>query len=759
VDSAVSSLRQPVLVAFVSVLLMVLVPYSSASSGLGWAGVSESEYTMGTSVQYSSDGALMVSGHKNSILITDASNENEIQQFLVDFPVESVEFTSDANFLIVGMESELPNTPATVVFELTSEGLYSRALHTENGKNVDAISVSHNDLYFATATEDGAIAEWHVNTGTGSNLLMNRSYPIIHNDHINCIDHSVDDVHLLSGSQDGSVILWDRSNQTRVTSWDTGMPITDCTFSPDGTKMTWISGGSLYIRNHDTTFSYSGQFDISEYSMQVEFDGNEENLCILVDTVTDVPRHLLFVNASALPIQVERTLYIPHQALSFAIHPTQNRIAVATNSEFVALYADEMMQESEIPSLIDTDQDNVPDQTDLDDDGDGILDLYDNICSSGNNCHLKPDPQYMRNVRIDIGGNDIVIRDTIHLDGRQSAFIRQLVSESIAEPSRVDQAEYDDYMFSMCSEYSPDEVKNRWASHLQLENTTFIPNTAQCKIDAGLYGTRQSDSGTRISITWTITGVSTLSLIAPYNMTLMSGIQLPSSSVAQMVHTFPIRIEISDASGMSYVEEIWNRRDADLLVEVVIPPEVEPSDIESIVEVVVEYWYVIFFAIVCLGSLAFTGIVRRSNRVDFSDLDVDESYDDDWEELVDDAAAWDEDMDIIPTKKRQPKPPAAVKKDLNRKPKPPAAVRADLEKVDEEQVSTRKVRKTVKQESKQASGTDVEFKHLIESDSKVRVNTNEVEDSDMDDALSFITSDSGSKSKKRRPVRRKKNSD
>ena len=96
----------------------------------------------------------MVSGHKNSILITDASNENEIQQFLVDFPVESVEFTSDANFLIVGMESELPNTPATVVFELTSEGLYSRALHTENGKNVDFKKYSR-----LLTEEDGVFVE------------------------------------------------------------------------------------------------------------------------------------------------------------------------------------------------------------------------------------------------------------------------------------------------------------------------------------------------------------------------------------------------------------------------------------------------------------------------------------------------------------------------------------------------------------------------------------------------------------------------
>ena len=115
----VSNLRlrqyRPGLTAIIAALVIILVPYSSATSGLGWAGAVESEYTMGTAVTYSPNGDLLASGHKNAVLISDPLTQEVFQEFLVDFPILSLEFTSNASHLIIGMESELPNTPGTVV--------------------------------------------------------------------------------------------------------------------------------------------------------------------------------------------------------------------------------------------------------------------------------------------------------------------------------------------------------------------------------------------------------------------------------------------------------------------------------------------------------------------------------------------------------------------------------------------------------------------------------------------------------------------
>ena len=108
---------RPTLVVGCVFFLLMTMPYASAYSGLAWAGVVDSEQNMGTTSTYSPDGDFLASGHKNSVVISNSITQVVEQQILVDFPVESIEFTSDSRYLIVGMESELPNTPAVVVFE------------------------------------------------------------------------------------------------------------------------------------------------------------------------------------------------------------------------------------------------------------------------------------------------------------------------------------------------------------------------------------------------------------------------------------------------------------------------------------------------------------------------------------------------------------------------------------------------------------------------------------------------------------------
>ena len=83
--------RRPIAAAIVMTAVMLFLPMSTAHSGLGWAGVAESEYTMGTTVSYSPNGDVLASGHKNSILISDAQTHESLQEILVDFPIETIE--------------------------------------------------------------------------------------------------------------------------------------------------------------------------------------------------------------------------------------------------------------------------------------------------------------------------------------------------------------------------------------------------------------------------------------------------------------------------------------------------------------------------------------------------------------------------------------------------------------------------------------------------------------------------------------------
>ena len=69
------------------------------------------------------------------------------------------------------------------------------------------------------------------------------------------------------------------------------------------------------------------------------------------------------------------------------------------------------------------------------------------------------------------------------------------------------------------------------------------------------------------------------------------------------------------------------------------------------------------------------------------------------------------------------------------------------------------LRKTSKKQEQKPVDDSVEFSHLIESDTSISDEPNADEDAEMQDALSFITSDAQEKTKKRRPVRRKKSTD
>ena len=736
----------------------------SATSGMAWAGVAQSEHDFGTAVAFSPNGDIVASAHESTIMISDAYSHVNIQSFYVDFFVEAIDFTSDAQFLVIGMESNLPNTPATVVYQLI-DGEYVRAKHTEDGENVDRISISPDDNTFATAIEDGGFVEWKMNTGSGSRLDIDRQYPNSHSGHITCLDHSMDGVHLLSGAEDGIVILWNRDSQSEVTRWETDAPISHCQFSHDGDIMSWISGGSLYLRNHDSTQSYYGQFDISSNASEISFSHDDTEVAIMVPIIEgDQSRRIDYISIDSIPISMSRTLYIPHNMQMFSLHPTDQTVAVATMSDLVVFYSDSVPTVTEIPSQIDTDQDNIPDDVDTDDDGDGILDQFDNICIAGNNCQLQPNQDTIRQIDISINGDEVIIVETIHLDAANSAHIRQLSAISISSNHRVDTEEFDHIEFAICNEYNGQEIETRWNTHLRINEYEFNPISIQCRIDSGLYGTNDNDVGTRISISWEITGRIMASVSAPYNVSIIAGIQTASSSIAQNVHSFPVNVEIEDVRGHTSEIEVWNRRDADIFVTIESPPVTDDGAIGSTINILSTYWYA--WTILGIGMLGLIGlaIVRRRNSIDFSDYDdsvADDIEDDDWEELVDEAAAWEEEMEEEYPQKRQPKPPAAVSRDIRGGPQPPGAVRRDIarQKREGSKPKMRKVKRTVKSSANEEPESNiVEFTHLLESTKSGDDDTPE-EDTEISDAITQITSENNDKTKRKRPVRRKKKKD
>ena len=734
----------------IAIFTMNIFTVVCANSGLAWAGASESEHGYGNTVQYSPNGDILASGHSSTVMISDAYTHENIQTLNVDFFVESVSFSNDARYLLVGMESILPDTPATVVFELNNNQ-YERRMHTEDGINVNEISVSHDDSTFATVTEDGNIIEWEINNGTGSSLNINRQYSSLHSGEITCLDHSTDGVHLLSGGQDGKIILWDRENRSLVDDWDNGSPVNDCKFSNDGTKISWIGGGSLIMRNNDLTHSYYGQYDISNDASQMSFTSDDDEVGLLVPKPDDNnQRRIDFVGIDTTPLIQSRTLLIAHKATSMSFHPTEQSIAISTTSSVVAYYSDSVPTELEIPIDIDSDQDNIPDVNDDDDDGDGIIDELDNICISQNECHLHPDLDYIRKYQINIDAKEVIIIESIHLDSIDSYHVRKLVSTSISDNSRVDNNEFLAFQESVCDEYNSSGFIVKWSNNILINDKPINPHTVQCSIDDGLLNTDDNDKRTRIKISWTVTSTMQNTVTTPYNVTIIAGMSNPTSTIAQNVHSFPITVEIYDVSGSSVTHDIWNRRDPNLNLDMDVYFEDE-SSIEKAYNILLEYWYVFAPLSIISVSMVVLFIIRRLNRISFDELEEDiEIPENEWQDIVDDAAAWDEIIDDE-TPRNQPKPPDAVLRDIRGKPSPPLAVKRDI--------STKKHKTkmtSVPKSNTKSKSESVEFMHLVTSSKKSNIDS---DDTEITDAIAFLTTDKSDVPKRKRPVRKKKSTD
>ena len=147
------------------------------------------------------------------------------------------------------------------------------------------------------------------------------------------------------------MVLWQRQDQTEVNRWENSHPITDCKFSNDGSIMTWMGGGSLYLRNHDSTQSYYGYFDISPNASQMSFTNDDLEIAILSsDVILPDFRRVDFIDYTTLPISTSRTLNIGHKAVMMSLHPSADELAIATLSNLVAFYSASTDSESEIVS-------------------------------------------------------------------------------------------------------------------------------------------------------------------------------------------------------------------------------------------------------------------------------------------------------------------------------------------------------------------------------------------------------------------------
>ncbi len=733
--------------------LMLLFIFSSvpAHANMTWIGAVDSNASIdsGGNVAYSNNGAILVSAHQDELYFYNpVTNDLLPYTITVDYPIHSLQFSNDDRYIIVGMESKLSNTPATVVLELI-DGKYTRLKHTENGENIDALSFAPDNDVFATSNEQNGITEWSISNGIGSTAATHQQYPVTHTGNITCFDHTLDGDFLLSGGEDGIVILWNRSDGSEHTRWEEGSPIFDCHVSDDGTMLAWMIEGSLHIRNYDQFISYYAQIDIDSNARRFAFTNNNSEVAILVPGFgIDFNREIQFMSIVENPYPIVNTLSIGHIASDFSIHPTENIIAISTDSRLISIYSDSKYSPNPSNGL-DTDFDGVANLFDNDDDGDGILDEFDLVCNEGSTCDIHPDVTTIRQVEIDISGNDMDIYDTIFLTKEDSTALRDLTSQSIYRNSVVDDEEAEMIAASVCSHINQSYILEQWSDAIDIDGRNFIAQNVECAIRSGLYDTYRNDERTRVEVRWHITGKISAPAIAPYNLSISDNFVNLEGSVGLLVHQSPVHLEVYDISGADFEVDIWHAADTAFTAYIDIPPPDEQTTTENALALMKKYIFIIVPLLVIIFVISLIGFVRHQNKIDLDyDNDNEYQYDDSIDEIIDDAVGWDEWYEeSAEISKKQPKPPAAVEKDIRRRPAPPQAVIDDIYVKDASDDSS------TQDEIASDDDNEIEFKHLIDDDEgghKI-----DSDDDEIEEAMEFFKK-SVSDTQKRRPVRRKR---
>ncbi|MCH2349131.1 MAG: WD40 repeat domain-containing protein, partial [Candidatus Poseidoniales archaeon] len=610
----------------ISTLLLSLLPVASAqtTSGFGYSGGLTSPAVTGLStvVAWSYDGSLLAISYYDEVVITTVDSRRTLVTLTLEWEVRSLEFSDDDSHLVIGLSSPYRSTIAVAVFET---GGWSRISFTEEGSDVDSVSILPGGMLFAVSDGDGGVIEYELTTG---NEL--RRFSGGHTGRVTCISHSPDGGQLLTGGEDGVVNLWDRNGPSIEKYWPADDPISDCAISPDGEWIVWTSGSLMQVRKLDDHTLVS-TVHLAGDSKNLEWSPDSTGIWLLTEFAA--PQLQLFSSSTWAQ---EHVIDIGHKATFFSVAPGQRLFAVTSSGKVTALYSMDRWQPGFGVTGTDLDQDGIPNPRDSDDDGDGIPDEFDNICPSGSHCPSYPDVDLIRSVTITANGRLLSVTDTVQLNLSQSVLLRELAAYAILDDWQVDYVEASRIDRMLCEATDEDQVLSAWASVISVDAAGVLEGgRVTCTGKTGLVGTRTADTHIRVEVSWTVEFTLSNPLSKPYNLSYDLGVPSPYGTVAMATPQWPVRMLFYHEGNLVFDSGVV----AKSAPAGVLYVESDPPEDSAIIDFAAE-WLTANAGLIAGTFVILVTIlvvtVRLRNRVDFKFKQEDEDEEEEFGEYDDD---------------------------------------------------------------------------------------------------------------------------
>ncbi len=751
------------------VLLLSSIPMiSEVSAGTEenypFSGSLQNPYSLSGSseITYSTDGSLIAAAFNSNVVIINSQYRTFIKDISIGNKILSLEFSDDDSSLLVGLESPFMSTLAMAIYDTTT---WERIGVNEDGKEVRDIGILLGHQIFASANENNGVSEYYINDSTHSIANFDGQ----HTTDVTCLDYSPNGQQLVTGGKDGNIFLWNRTSTAVDASWQVGFSITDCSISPDGTQLAWITNSLLQVRSVPGG-EYVTSLNLVGSAFQLEWAENSEELWVLIESSTKLLS--IFNTADYSTI---KTFELGHQVTKFAKSPTISEFIVTTNTGILSVFREDAWSPYYGLPGADLDGDGIPDSYDGDDDGDGLGDDFEYSCEEGSNCHTHPDPDLIRQVSITINGNIITIQDRYQLNSSISAPIRELASSSVSSDGFVSQGEATKMERMLCSGINVNQISSDWNEAIKIDNSAIIGTTVQCDAKLGLIDTEKHDSRTRIHLRLFIQITLSNNVDRPFNMSFNPSVSPPLHTVAQITPTSPFTLTLIHDGDTVYYQTPIHSVSPQMSIVVQVPTAPDPTFIDISLTWLKVNFLIPLSAFVVLGFVVIIGI-RRRNRMLF---EIDDDEDDllevtsrrrsfNREQIPENISSTGRPQPIQPpqeatTRRKQPAKPPSIEPAIRRVKKAPGSVSQTGDAPDGEDWDYSdhgaywdKDDPDSADPYGEAQDYHDEEKAILEIAQEVASETDEKEDgtdkekmeSEIDAALSMITKSSKSKSRK-----------
>ena len=662
---------------------IVSLPFASAvPSGLTYLDSTWStlEGEGGELIAMHPNGTMLASYHGKEIILFNTTTLEKMGSFSFDEDISAMEFNPNGSLLAINKRSTVHLKESIRIIDINEMQILESSVQADDSFKNIAWSVDGKIL--AAQGYDGDVEQYRIPSLTLKNTLQE-----VHVVDVTCIDYRSDGQYLLTGDESGRWAIWDLQGQRQGPYREYGQGLIDCKFSPNGNDMIFLGeDGNFTSREFGQVQKHTM---IVDGAKEIIFSGSGNRMHIAVES--DDFTGLNTYNYETFDLIQNTTFFHRIEDIEM-IEDSSSRLQslfVAAGTGEIAVYLRELIPFGYNSPGVDLDGDNVPDNLDPDDDGDGVIDDWDDDfgCDApeGTPCSRYPDLDKIRNIEISIG-DEFVVRDQITLPTEDSSHIRNLSRNAIARDQVISASETQMFIDAICQNMDHGDIIDQLRESIELSSGELGDAVVECSVVSGMVLIRDGDSTTQISISITTTFQYSTMVSLPLDISLKEQTLPTDGSIAWLAPAHPISLTFrGDGVETEKIPLWWNDGETTASITINQVSVKNPTAVDSLVDYAFHPVAFLLYLVI-LGGVV-TLLLRKQNEIDFSIDDEEDSDEIDFEELDDEIEVneqqTDSEMEAIPEDKtaaaEKPKPiEKSTKRNISTKERPIRSATTDV---------------------------------------------------------------------------------